>query len=384
MRLMLVTEPSGGGSGRHVIDLAKGLKARGHEVCLVYSSVRAEARFEAEARDLGLWRLESLPMARAVGPGDFKSALALRDLIRAHGPFDVVHAHSSKAGALLRTVAPANAARVYTPHALRTMDPTLGKAGRLVYGGIEWALARFRSDAVIAVAPEEARHAENVGFPKDSLHTVLNGVDAGPPVDRVAVRAALGLDPDAVVVGFVGRLCDQKDPLKFVEAVRIAQSRDPRIKGVMLGDGELADATRAAAGEAIPVLANRNAREYLPAFDAFAMTSRYEAMPYVLIEALEAGLPIVATAVGGTSATITPGENGLVVPTDVPPQAFADALLELVPDDRRAQMAARSRAMAPKFSLYAMVDATEAVYRAALARRRRQDPAELSAVASQA
>lgn len=238
MRLMLVTEPSGGGSGRHVIDLAMGLKARGHEVCLVYSPVRSEARFEAEAADLGLWRLESIPMARAVGPGDAKSAAALRQLIRAHGPFDVLHAHSSKAGALLRTVAPANAARVYTPHALRTMDPTLGKVGRLVYGGIEWSLARFLSDAIIAVAPEEARHAEDVGFPKDSLHTVVNGVDAGPPVDRAAVRASLGLDATAIVVGFVGRLCEQKDPLKFVKAVRIAQARDSRIRGVMLGDGE--------------------------------------------------------------------------------------------------------------------------------------------------
>lgn len=369
MRVLLVTEPSGGGSGRHVIDLAKRLSERGHEVCLVYSPVRAEARFEAEAAALGLWQLQRLDMARAVGVGDLKSALRLRDLVRQHGPFDIVHAHSSKAGALIRVVAPASSGRVYTPHALRTMDPNLGKVGQLVYGGIEWLLAQFLSDAVIAVAPEEARHARDLGFPEDRLHTVVNGVDASPVVDRTTVRADLGLDRDAVAIGFVGRLCDQKDPLRFVEALRIAHARDPRFRGVMLGDGELAEATRAAAGEAISVLSNRNARDYLPAFDAFAMTSRYEAMPYVLLEALQAALPVVATAVGGTSATVAPGENGLVVPVDASAETFADALLTLAPSAERARMADRSRELARQFSLEAMVDATEAVYRAAITNR---------------
>lgn len=371
MRVLLVTEPSGGGSGRHVVDLAKSLLERGHEVCLVYSPTRAEARFEAEVAALGLWRLERLAMARAVGPGDLKSAMQLRDLIRRHGPFDVVHAHSSKAGALVRVVAPARSARVYTPHALRTMDPNLGKGGRLIYGGIEWLLAKFLSEAVIAVAPEEARHAQEEGFPEDRLHTVVNGVDASPIVDRMAVRAELGLDPESIAIGFVGRLCDQKDPLRFVEALTIANARDPRFRGVMLGDGELAEVARGAAGDAITILSHRNAREYLPAFDALAMTSRYEAMPYVLLEALQASLPIVATAVGGVSATVEPGQNGFVAPVDASAEAFAETLMKLSSPAERTRMSDRSRDLARRFSLEAMVEATEAVYRQAITRRTR-------------
>jgi glycosyltransferase involved in cell wall biosynthesis len=366
LRILLVTEPSGGGSGRHVIDLARELTVLGHEVAVVYSPTRAEPMFVRELRSLAFFAVEALPMRRAVGPWDVGAALALRRIIDRLGPFDVIHGHSSKAGALARLVAPPGAARVYTPHAFRTMDPTTGRLSRLVYGGVEALLGRLVSDAVIAVSPEEAEHARALGIPESKVHTVINGLTPAPVVDREAARAALGLKPADIAAGFVGRLCAQKDPVRFAEAIRLAHARDPRIRGVVLGDGELKAETLAAGGEALTVHSGLNAREYLPAFDLFVMTSRYEAMPYVLLEALQAGLPIVSTKVGGTSVAVADGENGVLLDLDASPGGIAEVIIAQAPADRRAAFSAVSRAKGAGLTASDMAGATVAACRQAI------------------
>lgn len=321
--------------------------------------------FVRELESLSLLAVEALPMRRAVGPWDIAAARALRRIIDRLGPFDVIHGHSSKAGALARLVAPRGAARVYTPHAFRTMDPTTGRLSRLVYGGVETLLGRFVSDAVIAVSPEEAEHARALGIPASKVHTVINGLTPAPDVDREAARAALGLRPGDIAAGFVGRLCAQKDPVRFAEAIRLAHARDPRIRGVVLGDGELKAETLSAGGEALTIHSGLNAREYLPAFDLFVMTSRYEAMPYVLLEALQAGLPIVSTKVGGTSVAVADGENGVLLDIDVSAAAIAEVILAEAVADRRAAFGAASRLRGAGLTASAMAVATASTCRSA-------------------
>ena len=124
LKILLVLEAAGAGVGRHVVDLVAGLLARGHAVDVVYSPARAEASFVAQLEALqGALTVRELPMQRSVGIRDLAAARGLRRLIRAGGPYDVVHAHSSKAGALLRLAAiglPAR--RFYTPHAFITLE----------------------------------------------------------------------------------------------------------------------------------------------------------------------------------------------------------------------------------------------------------------------
>src|SRR5690606_9785178 len=149
LRLMEVLEPSGGGSGRHFIDLCRGMQARGHVVHAVYSPVRAEARFVDELTSLGLAGVHTVAMARRPGLSDFASWWALCHAMRRAGPLDIIHGHSSKAGALARIRLPGrHVPRVYTPHALRTMDPDLGAVGRSIYGSIEKLLARTFTDQI--------------------------------------------------------------------------------------------------------------------------------------------------------------------------------------------------------------------------------------------
>lgn len=365
MRILLVIEPSGGGSGRHVIDLAQALIEGGHAVSLAYSPLRAEPRFESEAAALPLRHLEPLPMRRAVGPWDIASLFALRRLIARLGPFDVVHGHSAKAGALARLAAPASSARVYTPHALASQNPL--RLGVTPYGLIETLLAKWVCDAVIAVSGEEADHARRRGFPVERLHTIPNGLSPGEPIDRLAARRAMGLNDRTLAVGFVGRLCPQKDPVRFAQALRLAHARDRRIVGLVIGEGELSRAVRAAGGPAIRLLGALDARALMAGFDLFVMTSRYEGFAYAMLEAAAAGLPILTTEVGGVSALARAGARIDRLPPGAPVDDWADAIIAAF--DRGASPHPPPPSLLDRFSAARMAAETVEVYRLACARR---------------
>lgn len=359
MRVLLVIEPSGGGSGRNVIDLAQALIQRGHEVSLIYSPIRADPRFEAEAAALSLHALHRLPMRRECGLWDIGTFLRLRSLILRIGPFDLIHGHRAKAGALARLAAPFGAARVYTPHALTTLDRS--RPFRRVMGMIESLLAHAASDAVITVSPEEAAQARRWRFPDKRLYMIPHGVTLPDASNRQAVRAALNLSQDAVVAGFIGRLIEQKDPVRFAAAIRAASERDARVMGLMIGDGPLQEQVRAAGGDAVRLLTDHDARLLLPALDMLVTPSRFEAMPHVLIEAALMGLPLLSTAVGGVTTVLDAGAQGQILPLDASADQFADAILDWA--DRPPYSV--SEAFTDTFSIARMADETIAVYRKA-------------------
>lgn len=373
MRLLEVLEPSGGGSGRHFIDLCRGMQARGHVVHAVYSPVRAEPRFVEELASLGLAGLHSVAMARAPGLSDFTAWRALRATMRRVGPLDIIHGHSSKAGALSRLRLPGpHVPRIYTPHAFRTMDPGLGRVGRTVYGSIERLLASSLTDRLICVSADEYAHARALGMPRDRLSIVVNGV-ATPPSDcRDAVRDALGLARDALVFGFVGRLTQQKAPERLVAAFDLVADKLPEARLLMIGDGEMRgtvsrqiDACRHAAR--MRLSQDFTGPQAMAAIDALVLPSRYEAMSYVMLEAAAAGKPLILSDVGGASTVLKDGENGLLVANDDDPRHLSAAMLSLGVPDRLARHAAAARARSRDYSLERMVGETEAIYRSLIA-----------------
>ncbi len=134
-------------------------------------------------------------------------------------------------------------------------------------------------------------------------------------------RAALGLPADATVVGAVGRLTYQKAPEDFLAALQALDR--PGVTGVWVGDGELAGQVAARARETPGVrvvLAGQrgNVPDLLPAFDVFALPSRYEGLPTAVVEAMVCGIPVVATAVNAVGDVVVPGETGLLVPPGRP------------------------------------------------------------------
>jgi glycosyltransferase involved in cell wall biosynthesis len=374
LRILQVLEPSGGGSGRHFLDLCLGLKERGHHVEAVYSPLRAEETFVRELKSLGLPAIHAVAMKRSPGLSDIAAFRALRRIIDGGLPFDIVHGHSSKAGALTRLRLPGrHAPRVYTPHAFRTMDPTLGKAGRLIFGGIETLLATLFTDHLICVSDDEYAHARSLGAPARKLSVIINGV-APPPLDMAkTVRASFGISAEAFVFGFVGRLSHQKAPERLIEAFSNAASRLPNAHLIMVGSGEREAEVRAAIAESglkkrIRLTSAFTGPQAVPAFDVLVMASRYEAMSYVMLEAAASGKPIVSTDVGGASTAIDKDRSGLIVPNDGDSIKLANAMVESAGPERNRQMIAAARARMADFSMRQMIDKTEAVYRGLVSR----------------
>lgn len=369
LRILQVLEPSGGGSGRHFLDLCRGLKRRGHHVEAVYSPVRAEDAFVRELKSLNLPAVHTLAMKRAPGWSDIAAFRALRDIIANGRPFDVIHSHSSKAGALSRPHLPGrHIPRVYTPHAFRTMDPALGKAGRLIYGAIELILASLFTDHLICVSDDEYAHARSLGIPERRLSVIINGVAALRLDMAKTVRASFGIAPETFVFGFVGRLSHQKAPERLIDAFRKAAARLPDAQLIMVGSGERERQVRKAIAESglqdrIRLTSAFTGSQAIPAFDVLVMPSRYEAMSYVMLEAAAAGKPIISTDVGGASTAIDRNKSGLIVANDGDTDKLANAMIESADPARYRAMVAAAQARMSDFSMEKMIDKTEALYR---------------------
>jgi glycosyltransferase involved in cell wall biosynthesis len=376
LNILQVLEPSGGGSGRHFVDLCGALAKSGHSVTAIYSPTRAEQRFVDELTELPLKSVIAVPMGRAPSPSDFGAWLAINRVIREQGPFDIIHGHSSKAGALIRLRPPGrHIPRVYTPHAFRTMDPTLGKGGRRIYGTIESLLGRHFSDAVICVSEDEKRHAATaLGIPERLLHTVVNGVEHPPSVDREDIRGQLGARPENFVFGFVGRLSPQKAPERLIEAFRQMATDRTDVELAMVGFGELLDDVKlqileAGLSDRVHVTSEIPGSQAMGAFDALVMPSRYEAMSYVMLEGAAAGLPMVLTDVGGASTVVEHGINGFIVPNDDDPYELAEAMRTLSAPETYGAMIHAAETRRDRYSLGVMAEQTEAVYRRVLKSR---------------
>jgi glycosyltransferase involved in cell wall biosynthesis len=233
------------------------------------------------------------------------------------------------------------------------------------------------ADRVVAVSASVADFCiDHVGLPADKLVVIPNGVDlpVEPPASRqetraeLALSAAEGLDlpPDAPVIGAVCRL----DPLKGLNFLLQALARLAGVWLVVVGDGPERDRLVALtvelglAGRVCWAGQRRDVSRLLSAFDLFVQPSLHEGLPNAVLEAMAAGLPVVATAVGGTPEAVVDGVTGLLVPpADV--EALAQALAGLLADPERRQRLGRAgrQRVAEHFSLAQMVAKTERLYR---------------------
>jgi len=382
LRVLMVVESSAGGTGRHVLDLSEALIERGCDVHLIYSTRRADSLFLNRLTQLSRLRHKLVPMRRSLHPHDLASAWAVRRYLRRHGPFHVIHGHSSKGGAFARLAAfGTGVPAVYTLHGLIMMDPDLALWKRILYQTIEIGLS-LRTRRIIAVSPEEHRAALRVGLGRSRVVMVPNGVGDCGLAPRHEARRALGVADDHIVFGFVGRLVSQKAPLVLLEAFAAAARAEPRARLALIGAGPLEGPMRKLAIQLgiegyVLWLGECDARAIVSAFDVFTLPSRKEGLPYVVLEAMAAGLPVVATATAGVEILVEPGRNGAVVPRDDVP-AFAEAMVRLALDpELRARYGRASQKRVSHFTVEAMAERTLAAYRGMLAHAAAVDlPAE--------
>jgi len=373
-RIVLVCEATGGGVGKHVLDVAEHLPERGLDVLLVHGTRRTEPDFADRLSRHAAhgYRVAHVDVDRAPGPRDIVGVAQLRRAVRAFGGADVMHGHSAKGGALARLARWGCARRVfYTPHAFYAQAPTLSSAARRVYGLAEYGLA-FATDRVIATSREELELARTLGIPARKLTVVENGIalrdDAELAHARAETRSSLGVTDRDLVVGFVGRLVPQKAPLLAVETFRRLRSAHPSARFVLAGDGpEAAAVSRALADTTMTPhvrwIQRSVGRDLMPGLDVLLVTSQYEGFPYVMLEALDAGCAIVTTSVGGARDCVIDGRNGEIVASPTG-EALAHAVSGFLtrPDALRVARAT-SRVRARQFAIGRMVDRLVALYR---------------------
>lgn len=371
MKILQIARDFETGVGRHVLDLCEGLRRRGHEIHVVTSPVEASTWNTARGLALTASQAFCVPIARPVSPrADFAAHRAIAGYIREHGPFDLVHGHSSKGGALARLTS--GAPRIHTPHAFITTDPDLSRGKRAVYEFMERVLAG-RTEGLIALSTEEQREGLRLGIPQANIFVVHNGIAPQKLMDRAAARTELGIPADALVPIFVGRFSHQKAPERFADLIADLVPDVPQIHALMIGDGPHKDAVIAQArglgiSGKICFFESQEAPRYMSAADILVMPSRYEGFPYVMLEALAARLPIVCYEFGGAHDVVDGNSNGCVV-AQGRRQELAGAVRDILLDgEKRSRMAAAAVARLPLFDLDAMVDNVVEVYRRVLAR----------------
>ncbi len=359
MRVLLVSEPGVDGVFRHVEALAAFLLAQGHRVDLAYSDVRGSDRLKQLVTDLEVAGGQTLNLRVGNGPGpkDLGALMSLRRFVIKTRP-EVIHAHSSKAGALVRALRLLGVGQplFYTPHAYFGLA---GKGGLkpLLFNGVEALLGRIGTSINLSMG-EMAFAREVLHVPQRALRLVANPVDTQRFFPAQAQRQrdlkrTLGVPEDAVLLGSVGRLAFQKDPLTLYRAFAVALKQCPQLWLYHLGDGELRDECEALAvelGVAHRMVRQRYLSEplaFYQALDGMILTSRYEGLSFAVLEALACDLPLILTEVPGNLDFVQMGLSHCWSAAKEDPLGIGEAMVSWV-QDRALARSSNHREIAEK------------------------------------
>jgi glycosyltransferase involved in cell wall biosynthesis len=234
---VILLAEAAGGVMRHVIDLYRGLRARDWRVQLVISPVRLDARYRDELDLLEQRDVIYIPMDRKPSGRDLKACSAVAGVLDDARGDAILHAHSTKAGAIGALLHSRARASVLTPHAYRGMDPTCPPlSGKLVRAAERIFSGGY--DRVIAVSPAEMEYAKTIGIREEALRYIPHGLDTSciPFAQIYRRRAKLG---QRLCLGFVGRLVHQKNPILFIEVLAELVARGCDAHAIIVGDGPL-------------------------------------------------------------------------------------------------------------------------------------------------
>ncbi len=367
--LFLSTSMGMGGADKLLLCAAQELRARGHEVRIV--SLTALGPMGLEARTLGV-PTESLEMRR--GFPDPRGLARLARRVRAWKP-DVLHSHMIHANLMARAL------RLFVP------VPALVSTIHNIYeGGPLWMAAYRLTNRIVdqMTIVSQAAFDRFVGeriVPRKLLRVLPNGVDTElfrnvPPGARQSLRRSLEIDCEFAWLA-VGRFETSKDYPNMLRAFTLVHQRHPRAVLLLVGRGSLQPETETLSrslglGSAVRFLGVRNdVPEIMSAADGYVMSSAWEGMPIVLLEATAAGLPIVATRVGGNHEVVREEDGGILVPPR-DSAALGKAMLGLMelPEEERSSIGGRGREhVRNTYSLSRNVDGWENLYNEVLARK---------------
>ncbi len=370
MKILLLSTSMGmGGADQQLLSAATGLRDRGHEVRIV--SLTPLGEMGARARAAGL-ATESLGMQRGIA--DPRGLTRLVRLVRAWRPA-VLHSHMLHANLMARAV------RLFAPvPAVVSTIHNIYEGGRLRMLG--YRLTNGLVDHVTIISQAAADRFVREGIvPASLLEVVPNGVDTEryqsvPPGTRERLRQSLGLGAEFAWLA-VGRFEAAKDYPNMLRAFARVREEQPGAVLLLVGRGSLQVGTEALAaalgleGQVRFVGTREDVPEFMTVADGYVMSSAWEGMPMVLLEAAAAGLPIVATRVGGNQEVVRDGDTGFLAPPgdDAALGAAMLRLMALPETERRAMGAHGHDHVRQHYGLGRVVDRYEAVYRAVLRRK---------------
>jgi glycosyltransferase involved in cell wall biosynthesis len=371
-----------GGPAKHVAWLTAGLQDQDWETLLVAGSVPpGEEDMSYFAASLGVRPLLIKEMSREISLKDALTIWKLYRLFKRERP-DLICTHTAKAGTvgrsaglLYRWLTPATLIgrprRCYFVHTYHghVFHGYYGRTKSRVFLLIEKLLARLITDRIIVISNQQRQEIHDVfGVGRaDQFVVIPLGLDLGafaePQKRRESFRAELGIKPEEILVGIVGRLTEIKNHELFLQGVarfksnQSSSASSSRVKFVVLGDGNLREQLEkraqalGVAGDVIFAGSRKDPENFYAALDVVALTSKNEGTPLTLIEAMANGIPVISTAVGGVVDLLGEVESetaeyqvcrrGLsITPND--PVGFAAGVRRLVDDaDLRGELGSR-------------------------------------------
>lgn len=378
--LHVLAPAQAGGLERVVRALSVGQGGRGHKVtvaAVLERSLQRGADAAAQAYEhpfiASFAGTNVLAVPVIVGRRDYlRERMAIRSLAEQHA-VDIVHTHGRRPD-----VVDSGIARARHIPAVTTVHGFTGEGLRSFVNAAIQRRAFRRFDGVVAVSDAVAEALKRFGVPADRVHVIQNAYDqVAPPLPRAEARARLGVANDAYVIGWVGRLSREKGMDVLLAA--LAQLRDRPVTVAVIGSGSeqaalAADATTRGVADAVRWLGQVNdAPRLFCGFDLFVLSSRTEGTPIALFEAMDAGIPVVATAVGGVPAVVSSAEAYLVPSED--PAALARAIRESF-DDRpsgHAHAASARERLRADYAVGPWLDRYDQLYTALVSMRNVRD-----------
>ena len=372
--LLVATRLTIGGDTNVILDIVSYLNSHPHfEVHLAVGPVPAqEVDLTYLANERGIPLIIIPSMVTYISPWrNFRSCVELYAHIR-QGKYDIVHTNNAIAGAVGRLAAVFARVPVIIHHVHGWgLQDDMSKMMKMVYTSSERFCATFTNRLIAVSRPNIEKGLAYKICREDKFALIYNGIPLEKfqqQVDKQEVCLELGLDPECKIVGMIGRLDKQKNPLDFIRAAAIVVENYPKVQFVIAGDGPLRHECESLIKELnltqkFFLLGYRNDINNI--YQILALTvlsSLWEGLPVVFQESMISGKPIVANNVDGARDVITNGKTGyLVIPRQ--PQEMADRILTLLKNEELCyQMGVTAKQLAMQFSSEGMIEQIEALY----------------------
>ena len=371
LKLLLVSK-STGGVASYIRMLVKGLDREKFDITVACLSENGQEfaeelrqNYKVDAFSLAMNRYKINPLT------DARVLIQLSARIRRER-YDLIHAHASKPGFLMRIAAVGTGIPViYSPHNFAFHEGSKPLVARVV--ALFEKFAALFTTQIIAVAKHERDLALKYGVGKPELYSVIpTGIDPvlyQQPADVLEIKRSLGIPDTAQVIGTVGRLAVPKLPIDFVRVAAELKKDFSDLHFVWVGSGPLQEEAQALTNElglkdSVHWLGHRDdAYRLYNIFNCFLLLSRWEANPLVLLEAFSAGVPVIASDNLGARELIGDGGHGILVPVaDV--SAVSNAIRSVLqnPDRASAMKRLALEEVSRVFSLERMISKIEEVY----------------------